>query len=157
MSLRPLRCKGRNPVRAGERTRAARGRALKSRVAWLAATALLFQLFITQVHAFMGEATWALDQAAAQGLGPAAFEPTAICHFGPSGPAGPASPHATQNPACPIFQILPIVSAALASSFVVLPPPPAYTLATESVAEPSCPRAVSYGLRPQPRAPPIQA
>jgi hypothetical protein len=126
----------------------------RRRIAWLAASALLFQLFITQVHAFMGGATWALDQAAASAAETAA---PFICHFGPDGPAVPSDPATAHHPECPIYQSLPMVSAALAVGFVELAAPPAYEAASDALSNDPSPRAASLGLRPEPRAPPLQA
>jgi hypothetical protein len=149
LSRNQLRRKG---LEAG--TDHGRAKAARRRVAWLAASALLFQLFITQVHAFMGGATWALDQAAASAAETAA---PFICHFGLDGPAIPSDPATAHHPECPIYQSLPMVSAALAAGFVELPTPPAYEAARASFVSDPSPRSASLGLRPEPRAPPVQA
>jgi hypothetical protein len=130
--------------------------ARRRRVAWLAATALLFQLFVTQVHAFMGGEIWAPATGAAATGQPADGAPV-ICHYDPGAPAAPSDHSTAQHPECPIYQSLPMVAAALAPGLVELPAPPSLPVLAEILPAPARPRAAALDLRPEPRAPPVPA
>ncbi len=136
--------------------------AWRRRVAWLAATALLFQLFVTQVHAFMGGETW-VPVTGVPATGTASTGPSAdgaapvICHYAPGNGPAPSERSTAQHPECPIYQSLPMVAAALAPGLVELPAPPSLPVLVEILPAPARPRAASFDLRPEPRAPPVPA
>ncbi|HLI13078.1 MAG TPA: hypothetical protein VKY65_15910 [Alphaproteobacteria bacterium] len=143
-------------------------------VLWLVTASLALQLFITQVHAFMGELGWVgwppsqgavSTPAPRPGHGLHAHRPmqmqlamAAHCEADATA-ASPADPHGPapgKQPECPIFQSLHILSASLAPSAVELPPPlpqgrSIRVVITDVVA------AVGICPRPQPRAPPVSA
>jgi hypothetical protein len=129
--------------------------------AWLTLAGLVFQLFTTQVHGFMGPLGWsepgpssAVDQAYAQALAADALCLAPTAEGRADGRSDQGLPHRDE---CPIFQSLAVVGVSLPAAAIVLPLPPppeaqpALRLAAD-IAVPDPPHS-----RHRSRAPPLPA
>ena len=147
-------------IRRMHRRRSANGRP-RTTTAWLALVGLVFQLFITQVHGFMGPFGWSIPSAApdtepayAQAV---AAEALCLSPVPEGGAAGRSDYGQRHRDECPIFQSLAIVGASLPAAAIELPPAPspearpALRLAADS-AVPALPQS-----RHRSRAPPLSA
>jgi hypothetical protein len=127
----------------------------------LAVGVLLFQLFVTQVHSFMGPLGWSdpaanpMPSADASQILAQAAAAQALCTVPgeTSGKAVPGQPHG-KSQECPIFQSLPLLSASLAAQPIELPPPSEFGPPLW-IARAETPLAVPLHLRPPTRAPPL--
>ncbi len=129
--------------------------------AWLAVVGLVFQLFITQLHGFMGPLGWseplppsAADQAFAQAVAADALCLASTAEGGADRRSDPGPPHRDE---CPIFQSLAVVGTSLPAAAILLPlpPPPEAQPALQLAADLAVPAPPHS--RHRSRAPPLRA
>jgi hypothetical protein len=153
----------RAPREIRRRGRACPAAAPRRAVAWLALAGLVFQLFVTQLHSFMGPLGWSEPPPAAAGDAAyaQALASQALCLAPSQAAAGAAAKNTTDGSHskpqdCPIYHSLPLVSASLLSQTIELPAPPRRDHVAWVAWVDRAARGALH-LRPQPRAPPLPA
>jgi len=140
--------------------RSAKGR-LRKTSTWLAVAGFVFQLFITQLHSFMGPFGWSIpsgasdmDPAYVQAVAAETLCLTPVAEGGAAGHSDHGPPHRDE---CPIFPSLAIVGASLSAAAIELPP------ALSPEVQPTLPLAADIAVpaplesRHRSRAPPLPA